>query len=516
MFAAKQIDFHILNTGVVERVYPAMNIAEALRDKDSLKLIFFKDILEKCQCVHVFIFRHEESIFEHVDGVLGLMSSNFLSKLTYLSITDLPLSIHRDPLAISINPTDPETLHKFLNNLLPKYNLLKRNPQVYTRVKFWTPQDLSTLITEHIKHLHFKKTGYRLSRNSLATVFVSGKFPHCPQLTHFILEACNVHDSVPSALTKAVQQGKLPNLKRIELNYCKVNDCKWPEVPEFLLETNEMLDLRKMQTLSVLKLESMDIDNLQQVNYILKKGNLPNLSHLSIKVPTEYTDSVSLQIFLDEFDPAQIAKLEKLTFWQFTISAVDLEILSEKLAAIRLTELDLSDSSGFTGNLSTLFTHSFLTLNTLILVACELNSSDLLSLARANVECKLPQLRHLDISRNHEEISDLFTHSAQWNQLTTLTTSDKNVLNVEPKCLTSLEKLTLINWSMRRSPSVTRQWPCLKVIEVNSEDLAGCLADGVERGMFPALTTVRYDSDHYGRQFIFKLLKANISVEPTR
>ena len=83
LFAAKQIDFHLLHIKAVEEVYPAMNIAEALRDKDSLKLIFFKDILEKCQCVYILIIRHGESIYEHVDGVLGLMSSNFLSKLTY-------------------------------------------------------------------------------------------------------------------------------------------------------------------------------------------------------------------------------------------------------------------------------------------------------------------------------------------------------------------------------------------------------------------------------------------------
>ena len=517
LFAAKQIDFHLLSTEAVEEVYPSMNIAEALRDKDSLKLIFFKDILEKCQCVHVLIISHGESIYEHVDGVLGLMSSNFLSKLTYLSITNFPRSIHRDPVAISINPTDPETLNKFLNILLPKYNLLKRNPQVYATVQSISCEshDLSTLMTKHIKQLEY--IGY--DSHSASTLLVSGKLPHCPQLTHFILEGCKVDDSVPSALTKAVQQGKLPNLKRIELNHCKVKDCQWPAVPEFSFETDEMWDLRQMQkTISVLKLQCMDIDNLQQVNYILKKGNLPNLSQLSITVLTQYTDSVSLQIFLDEFDPAQIAKIEKLTFRWFTISAVNLEILSEKLTAIRLTELDLSSSFGLTDSLSVLFSHSFPTLNTLILNSCDLNANDLQSLARANVEGKLPQLRHLDISDNNNvKICDLFTHSAQWNQLKTLETSDKNILNVEPKCLTSLKKLILRSWCLRLSElqSVTRQWLRLEVIGVDSENTACCVADGVERGMFPSLTTVRCNLFCYGRPFFFKLLKANISVEPT-
>ena len=516
LFVAKQIDFHLLDTKAVEEVYPAMNIAEALRNKDSLKLIFFKDILEKCQCVHVLIIRHGESIYEHADGVLGLMSSNFLSKLTCLSITNSPPSIHRDPLTISIGPTDPETLNKVLNNLLPKYNLLKRNPQVYATVDSISCEslDLSTLMTKHIKQLHC----FGFDDHSPPSLFVSGKFPHCPQLTHFILEGCNVDDSVPSALMKAVQQGKLPNLKRIELNFCKVSDCEWPSVPEFSFITDEMLDLKQMQTLSVLMLELLGTHNLQKVNYILKKGNLPNLSQLSITVLTEYTDSVRLQKFLNEFDPAQIAKLEKLTFQQFTISAVGLEILSEKLTSIRLTELDLSHSVGFTGNLSALFTHRFPRLNTLKLRWCKLNSNNVQSLARANVEGKLPQLRHLDISDiDYVKISDLFTHSAQWNQLKTLETSDKNILNVEPKCLISLEELILSSWCVRQSipQSVTRQWLHLEVIGVEKENIACCIADGVERGMFPSLTTVRCNLFCYGRPFFFKLLKANISVEPT-
>ena len=39
------------------------------------------------------------------------------------------------------------------------------------------------------------------------------------------------------------------------------------------------------------------------------------------------------------------------------------------------------------------------------------------SLAGANIEGKLPQLRHLDISHNWENTRDLFAHSAQWNHL---------------------------------------------------------------------------------------------------
>ena len=45
---------------------------------------------------------------------------------------------------------------------------------------------------------------------------------------------------------KAVQNGDLPNLKRVALIDCIVSDCEWPEVPEFFLETRGMFYLSKI------------------------------------------------------------------------------------------------------------------------------------------------------------------------------------------------------------------------------------------------------------------------------
>ena len=387
-------------------------------------------------------------------------------------------------------------------------------------------------MTKHIKQLEY--LGYDF--DSASTLFISGKLPHCPQLTQIILEDCNVDDSVPSALTKAVHDGKLPNLKRIELFHCTVSNCEWPEVPEFSFKTTWKFDLSHMQkllskltdldvyypsdidlvipvrleNLTVLKLRDMRGRNLPQINNILKKRKVPNLTELDIWGKGE---QVRLGKFLGEFDTHKAIKLEKLSSRYFIISAEELEILSEKLTDIRLTELDLSHSFGLTGRLSVLFTHSFPRLNKLILSLCTLNANDLQSLARANVEGKLPQLRHLDISENNDvKISDLFTHSAQWNQLQTFATSEEDFINVDPECLTSLEELIL--WSQESYlQSVTRRWLCLKVITVHSKNLTDCIADGVERGMFPSLTTAKCMFVDFGKPFFFKLLKANIFVE---
>ena len=50
---------------------------------------------------------------------------------------------------------------------------------------------------------------------------------------------------------KAVKGGKFPNLRRIEFNSCVLNDCEWPEIPEFYCDlwNEEMSDLSQMQKL---------------------------------------------------------------------------------------------------------------------------------------------------------------------------------------------------------------------------------------------------------------------------
>ena len=271
----------------------------------------------------------------------------------------------------------------------------------------------------------------------------------------------------------------------------------------------------RLENLLVLELKDLECHNLPQINNILKKGKLPNLSELFVSHLFKLgRKQIKLDTFLREFGPNHCVKLEKFALQHFIISAEELEILS-KILAVRLTKLDLTWSRGLTGNLSVLFTHIFPTLNTLILARCELNANDVQSLARANVEGKLPQLRHLDISENEDVIiSDLFTHS-QWNQLTVLETSDVNILNTEPECLTSLEELILHTpeFKVIKVPSVTRRWPRLKVIQVRKEDIVRCIADGVEQEMFPSLTTVTCNLFCYDKPFFFKLLKANISVE---
>ena len=418
-------------------------------------------------------------------------------------------NVNSKDFTIYIVVDNSEHYHKVLKKLLTKSNILDVNPQVCSFIEVKESLDLSTLIQKHIKVLKISSES-----NDSLRLTASSEFPFCPHFTEFAAQSYHMDDSVPAAFMKAVKDGKFPNLKRIELDRCTLNDCEWPEVPEFCCDfptetISDLLQMKKLllnlteltyktenidhlikvllEKLSVLKLYDTNAYNLKCLNNVLKLAFLPNLSKLSVLETTEEGIDIDM-------------------------SADSLEILSEKLTSLQITELTICRSYGFTGNMSVLFTHSLPTLNTLILTECYLNSDHVQSLAKAEAEGKFPQIKHLDISLNlNADIGDLFTHSAQWNRLTTLATSDANVLNVQPEFLISLEELHMDGVLFKLTPQITRQWLCLKVIEVYPEDVVRCIVEGVERGMFPALTTVRGEVPI---PLEFKLLRANVSVEP--
>ena len=326
-----------------------------------------------------------------------------------------------------------------------------------------------------------------------------------------------------------------------------MNDREWPEVPEFSLNKGTKSDPSEMQKiisqlseltldncfdinhiiskrlerLAVIKLTEATDRNLLQLNDILRKGKLPNLSTLVAR-SSVFQDHMEFVSFVDELDPDHVQKLQKLSLQRVITQPGELKMFSLKLLYLQLRELDMSDTWNMTGNLSALVSQSFPRLNTLKLGSCELNSDDLMYLCHANVQGKLRELKHLDVSGHQEfAISDLFTDSAQWNQLITLSTSDLSVLNIDTECLTSLEELTLLISEHLDIVEVTRNWPCLLVLQLaefpwlsgSLDNIASEIIDGVERGLFPTLKILRHRRRIISPSDLFKLYKTNISVE---
>ena len=212
-YAAQQIDVYMLDTDDIKRMYSAMHINKA----NSLKLEFIKRVFEKCEHVrHLRVDRVGLLIMPK--DLMGLLSHSLLDKLTQLSIADFgsfysPHETVSSYLTISIKLKYSDD--RILETLLSNSNILERSPVVCSHVQ--GSNDLSTLLDKYMKELSLEH-----GCESKGPLFTSSEFPFCAQFTHFTTEHYHIHDS--AAFMRAVKDGKFPNLRRIELKQCTMND----------------------------------------------------------------------------------------------------------------------------------------------------------------------------------------------------------------------------------------------------------------------------------------------------
>ena len=194
---------------------------------------------------------------------------------------------------------------------------------------------------------------------------------------------------------------------------------------------------------------------------------LPNLTSLFLSIPKEMTGEtlssnlfalpwVNLQTFYLDLhyalagseihgslcDASESGKLENLT--KLVLSRVtppcakQLDLRNLKSFCLRescneipipistllgLTELGIYSCYQLKANIFGLFSQQLQLLETLTLYQCSVNSQDLITLRHANLEHRLPSLKHLDLSLNNlvlSEFGNLFGYSCTWNQLLSL------------------------------------------------------------------------------------------------
>ena len=182
----------------------------------------------------------------------------------------------------------------------------------------------------------------------------------------------------------------------------------------------------------------------------------------------------------------------------------------------RLHKINLSHNDMNT-KLSKLLQNGFPELNTLILSNCNLNCSDLHSLAEAKAKGKIPELEHLDMSLNDEirgHLDLLFDNSpsSSWNSLLSLNVErsitqtikdseqpvcspDLSLLSKKPSLLGNLRevRVSAIN---NRHMCMTSRWGCLTTLQVvcdknNDSGILSSVAAAVEDNLLPRLETLR-------------------------
>ena len=268
---------------------------------------------------------------------------------------------------------------------------------------------------------------YDLNVNNCGTA-LKGKLPilfesQWPALTHLNLKGCYLDETDLHTLVLCVvdpEHGMIPRLTSLALDFG--NPSRHEERHKFNSTACSMFQFPFMN-IKTLHLHNICNDIYKHVLVGLNGGNLPQLVKLCISLDKHLNFSSR-----DSY-PIQVPALTDLRLHRLAFSPELLTVVSKGATSSQLHKLDISHSSGITGNLSVLLCDSFPSLNSLILSNCGLNSQDLCSLAQASVESRLPQLIDLDISVNKDlvgQLNCLFEKHCNWGTLANL-----NITKVE-------------------------------------------------------------------------------------
>ena len=261
-----------------------------------------------------------------------------------------------------------------------------------------------------------------------------------------------------------------------------------------------------------------EVDDGVHIASAARQGNLPKLCHLTVVGITEIEPMVR---------QLERTPLMSLALLNCNVAHQYFEVKAGSTTQLELQELNLSDCSGITQNLSPLLHYFFGSLNKLILSNDGLGLKELKILVQANVEGRLTDLRYLDISNNkiNEQLALLFSHNCTWNQLFGLNISDAFHVTQErqlpSRCLESLKELSFSDETIRASCFSNRCWSHLEDIHIDMcyHGTLSILADAVEQEFLPALQTICLRMDK-GSGIKFELLNtdrfSNISIHETK
>ena len=506
-FVVNKIGYVQLYMRDVGELYPSLNYAHVHKNKEEVVLEFLNDILSSCDKTKDLFLNHEFPVQE----LLSAMGSSFSNLSSIIFVNQHEILESR---AILNHTTDIDTselnvilenqsvgcmneLSKFLDTSDKKYSL--HFITGYTNVPM---MELSTFLEGNVSKLHFQQSVLTRFQNCL---FSKSELPICKFLTHLIMSSVRLQlaDSVFKALSKAVQEGKMPNLSHLSFanggNKLKnkiplLFQTQWPILTHLDLTSCE-LDNSDIQI--VLGATDPQQENLLPALYPLailpgyfSKGDGGNLLKqpwtglTSLKMvekidasgypefSSNTVENVQLPSFIEAINNGILPnlstlKLARLGFERTSLNLtsfasvghpnahgnMDLEVLANLPFTTRLSHLDLS-YNGIGGHLPHLLCNKFELLESLNLRGCGLMDEDMQTIAQANILGYVPKLQHLDISYNamnsFKFISDF---DSKWEQLKSLEVDWTNVFSqtifpdlvsmFESGCLSSLLTVSL-------------------------------------------------------------------------
>ena len=544
------IQFDLDNT---LQLFPVLNGESLYRIEDELGFDILTDVLALCNSTAEF------SLGAGADSGTGnFLSGPNLSR--YCSMPNLQsiLVVNRH-----MRVTGPFSDHEFsvmidhdeygsIDDLLEYCKFRSRNPSLYV-----IPQTATADISEFVKG-NVQKVYICGDKSLNPRLTALSDKENCPFLTHLCLMQMIIDERVLVALSMAVARGQLPMLSHLSFERCgsvlkgklpTLFESEWPKLAHLKLKgcyldesdiqmltlclgypeqgmlpnlTSFVLDFASntnshdlcsavyhMFQFTLLNIKTLHLYNVTDMIYktvviSLNQGKLPNLVKFGISKPQEVvTASEHLESFLINLRTPTDMRTHKFTNLP--------ELLNLPTVSSQLDNLDISHSSGITGNLSMLLCHSFPSLNSLILSNCGLNSQDLCSLAQASIEGRLPQLRHLDISKNREldgHFMCLFKSDCKWGGLLSLDIDQTGpvlgysglVHKLATGCFQSLQKLRMSAVTINNLMSdFTVPLKHLNRVElgVTSTQVTGKtlgnISEAVDKKLLPVLDTIVFN-----------------------
>ena len=347
-----------------------------------------------------------------------------------------------------------------------------------------------------------------------------------------------IGEETVEALSKAVQNGRFPNLKHLTLHDSSLKLSKlFVSGCASLRELNSKHPLKEEEDknclkqllpqlesllvngssfasqLSELQMPNMTCLKIRNTDLLLEKalegGTFPNLSKLDI---TWFFDR-----FAEVLDRWKVKSLTDLSLAGENYDSRTFLLLSQSDVVQNLHHLIITDFK-VEGRLFCLFSgrNGFPHLKSLALRDGLVGSQDLRTLAQACVDGLLPSLIHLDVSSNPKmgSLTHLFEFGCKWEKLKVLNVDGKHrsgrnrdrafadfktlTLQAQSGCLQVLEKLCFYAASHDFLPNLnnTTGWRRLNSLEIsffkdlNHKQILKPLATAVEQGFLPALESV--------------------------
>ena len=283
---------------------------------------------------------------------------------------------------------------------------------------------------------------------------------YSPALTHLTLKDTYLETSFIEVLGEAVKEGKLPSLSYLSLINCSgISDnlkvllkASWSALTSVNLHRSRLSPL-DFRTLGLCGAEVNVLPKLNELSLSVDSfyNSLPYLFHDSsfgCRLSSLYLHVYEKENFCDSdrctSDALRCPTLPNIKQFGVQGSSALINKMPHTLQSLvmrnafqgsgqfkrircinlcKLNLLDISHNLGVSGNLSVLLSQPLPFLGTSVLKDCRLNPWDMRSLAEAQRGNRLPALKHLDVSDNelqHSDLACLFEGSCTWAQLLSL------------------------------------------------------------------------------------------------